>query len=51
MAQAGTWGSSATKKSYRCLAMNLDVAGCLTIMSMTSSPLKRPVSPMNVFSP
>ena len=32
-------------------AMKRAVAGCLTIMSITSSPLKRPLSPRNSFSP
>ena len=40
---------STTVFPYGVVAIN--VAGCLTMMSMTSSPLKRPVSPRKVFSP
>ena len=41
--QAGTCGSSATKKLYRCRQMNLPHAGCCTMMSRMSSPLKWPL--------
>ena len=50
MFHAGTCGSSATKKLYRCRAMNLLHAGCWTTMSMMSSPLKFRVCPRKVFS-
>ena len=40
--QAGTWGSSATKKLYRCRHTKRAQAGCSTTMSMMSSPLNRP---------
>ena len=47
---AATWASSATKKLYMCLEMNLAVASCLTIMSMTCSPVRLPLWPRNDFS-
>jgi len=40
--QAGTWGSSATKKLYRCRQMNFAQAGCCTMMLMMSSPFRLP---------
>jgi hypothetical protein len=42
LCQAGTCGSSATKKLYRWRATNLAVAGCSQMMSMTFPPSKAP---------
>ena len=49
--QDGTCGSSATKKLYMCRAIKRAVAGCSTMMSMMSSPLRLPDLPRNVLSP
>ena len=51
MGHAGTCGSSATKKLYRCRPMKTAVAGCRATISTISSPSNRPVSPRNVLTP